>query len=289
MSRHVGLDVLSNGEDVTPPGGWECAICFELLLDPLRLPCRHAFCRGCLVGAFRRSRHTAAGPELRCPLCRAQLPAGFDPTVVVGEPGLVRILRQAFPQDYARREAQQADVASTRLQLRIGNRHEIVANPQRTKNGKHLNSHCWTMFVEQGDGPSSGLGEWAKAIESVKFKITPYFPSDPVLRKPPFTATRNGWGYFDVQVTVTFKAELQTEPLDVEHELCFDEGGAWELHEVELKRAPSVALARGVSPRPERRGSLPRVAAGRPQSARAAVMGRPQRRDADVAAQPRWR
>lgn len=242
-----------------PLGGFECAICFELLCDPVQLQCRHAFCRSCLVASMNRGRQTAAGANLRCPLCRAEAPSGFDP--VTAPAPLVRLMRHAFPQRYAQREAQQAEaaafedaMANLHLRLRIGNRHELVANPQMTKNGRNLNKHRWTMFVENASSDAS-FGDWTAAIASVSFKLTPYFPSDAVLRSPPFATTRVGWGYFDVKVTVTFKAGLCTrDRFEVEHELSFDDGGASEVHEIVLLRPiPAAAHAESRRLRSSRR------------------------------------
>eukprot|EP00746_Dinoflagellata_sp_MGD_P167014 gnl/MRDRNA2_/MRDRNA2_97304_c0_seq1.p1 gnl/MRDRNA2_/MRDRNA2_97304_c0~~gnl/MRDRNA2_/MRDRNA2_97304_c0_seq1.p1 ORF type:complete len:317 (+),score=56.90 gnl/MRDRNA2_/MRDRNA2_97304_c0_seq1:75-953(+) len=223
-----------------PLGGFECAICFELLCDPLQLQCRHAFCRGCLVAAMNRGRQSAAGSRLRCPLCRTEVPSNYDPMTAPAP--LACLMRQVFPQTYAQREAQQAEAAALeaaaapqRFLLRIGNRHELVTNPETNKNGR-TNQHRWTMFVESATpGNSGSCGEWAQRISLVKFELMPFFKQDAYLRSPPFTATRVGWGYFDVKVTVTFK-DATTRPLEVDHELCFEDGGASEIHEVLLPR-----------------------------------------------------
>lgn len=190
--------------------------------------------------SMNRGRQNAAGARLRCPLCRAEAPDDYDP--VTAPAPLVHLMRQVFPERYAQREAQaeaaalEEGMAHPRLLLRIGNRHETVSNPQRSKNGKHMNEHRWTMFVENAAGGSRSVGEWCEDIASVKFEITPFYPQDAVLRKPPFCTTRTGWGYFDVAVTVTFK-DARNVPLVVQHELCFEAGGASEVHEVQLVKS----------------------------------------------------
>lgn len=270
MVRMAGSSEAAQG---APLGGFECAICFELLCDPLQLQCRHAFCRGCLVAAMTRGRQNAAGSGMRCPLCRTEVPDDYDPMTAPAP--LANLMRQVFPQRYAEREAQQAEAAALeaatapqRLLLRIGNRHELVTNPQKNKSGR-TNRHRWTMFVESvTPGNSGSCGDWTQSISMVKFEITPFFPQDACLRSPPFTATRVGWGYFDVKVTVTFK-DATTRPLEVEHELCFDDGGASEFHEVLLtrnqraRRAPSV-----VTPVPS-----PETAASARRASRASSVG----------------
>ena len=76
----VGQSVLphQNQNEAPPvapsPIASTCAICLEVPHDPVRLPCRHKFCRMC-VTALRA--HTCAGkkvPGSKCPLCRTMLP-----------------------------------------------------------------------------------------------------------------------------------------------------------------------------------------------------------------------
>lgn len=52
---------------------FECAICQEVLLDPVRLSCAHVFCSECLSAAVRL--------KSECPVCRAKLEPGarFQP------------------------------------------------------------------------------------------------------------------------------------------------------------------------------------------------------------------
>mmetsp|Transcript_150094 Transcript_150094/g.273205 ORF Transcript_150094/g.273205 Transcript_150094/m.273205 type:complete len:221 (-) Transcript_150094:65-727(-) len=50
----------------------ECPICLDLFRKPVRLPCNHAFCRGCIGCAAEHGRRS-------CPLCRAEPLADFDP------------------------------------------------------------------------------------------------------------------------------------------------------------------------------------------------------------------
>lgn len=51
-----------------------CAICHELLWQPVAVPCGHAFCYGCLEWWW----HHAAAAAVSCPTCRRALPVVVD-------------------------------------------------------------------------------------------------------------------------------------------------------------------------------------------------------------------
>jgi len=222
------------------PPEFECAICNQLLLDPVSAPCGHTFCRVCLVGATR-SRQS-------CPLCRAQLPGGFRPTVADIDQTLEKRLKRCFAEEYEAkaasiREGAEASVQSrssssragtvagsrgachagragvrvSRLgpHVRFGNRHEHVDNPRTSRDGRHRNGHRWTVFVEFERIPTY-------LISSVHFKLRPHFKNDVVLQDGPFEVTRQGWCKFPVEITVTWSPELGRPPLVLEHQLCFD-------------------------------------------------------------------
>ena len=58
---------LSFGEDE------DCAICTDRLMNPVRLPCGHWYCKECIEGVRQRK----SLPD-SCPVCREPLPPGAD-------------------------------------------------------------------------------------------------------------------------------------------------------------------------------------------------------------------
>ena len=50
----------------------KCVICIGPLVDPVPLPCGHAYCRECIGGVRTK------GESQTCPLCRAELPPGVE-------------------------------------------------------------------------------------------------------------------------------------------------------------------------------------------------------------------
>ena len=64
---------------------WCCAVCFEVLLDPVALPCGHALDQRCLQKAV------ASGHQA-CPTCRRAVPAEL--------PDIMLLLRDTVQQRY---------------------------------------------------------------------------------------------------------------------------------------------------------------------------------------------
>jgi len=167
----------------------------------------------------------------------------FDPLTAQLDQPLQRLLRRRNPAEYAQRLEQAAAERSMMLTLIAGNSHTIVDNPKRSKNGKHINRHKWTLFVELQQNAKS----IAEFVEKVKFKLAPYYtawPSsdhhsfrvgkNPEVRSAPFEVTRIGWGYFPVTIMITWKSWLALPPTELEHELCFDGNGSSSTHRIDV-------------------------------------------------------
>lgn len=54
--------------------GLKCAVCLEDLAEPCVLQCEHVFCLSCIRGCMQ-------GAEAKCPKCRTQLPANYQPAI----------------------------------------------------------------------------------------------------------------------------------------------------------------------------------------------------------------
>jgi len=85
-------------ESEKPALDHECAVCLEIFCQPLRLPCEHAFCRSCLM----RTKHR------RCPLCRAEHPASFDPFSAAVDTAIQQQLERQRPQELYDERLQEA-------------------------------------------------------------------------------------------------------------------------------------------------------------------------------------
>ncbi|WIA37465.1 hypothetical protein OEZ86_014381 [Tetradesmus obliquus] len=87
-----------------------CAICFELLLDPVVGSCGHDFCMHCIT-AWKDERQRA-NKSIQCPVCRSELISPYQPFGVC-----IRIretIEKLFPEQLAvrRRDVEQARLAA---------------------------------------------------------------------------------------------------------------------------------------------------------------------------------
>ena len=53
-----------------------CCICYEVFVEPVRLPCLHAFCEACVLQNEEN--------QTKCPLCRATYTVGRKDTLLAG-------------------------------------------------------------------------------------------------------------------------------------------------------------------------------------------------------------
>ena len=88
----------------------ECAVCLELLCQPVSLHCGHTFCRVCLVESLRRVKKT-------CPTCRAVClsnPEDACENVILRE-----LAKACNPELYARKMGQGEPTGDKELQLSL--------------------------------------------------------------------------------------------------------------------------------------------------------------------------
>ena len=62
-------------------------ICLEAPVDPIELPCKHSYCRGCMAQLREK------GVSQSCPLCRAPLPPGPELLFDMGFRVMAKIAR----------------------------------------------------------------------------------------------------------------------------------------------------------------------------------------------------
>lgn len=237
-------DAETDGDAVEPPAGLECAVCFELLCQPVTLTCEHAFCRVCIAAALRAQR--------RCPLCRTDIPEGFDAEFAPINKPLEQLLIRRCTVEYAQRLEDVAAAAARLVRLRIGNVSEISSFVPKVV-------FRWTVSVELESSEEAGVtlasAQLPDLVDKVRFGLLPAcrllsygsLPVDEETRqKPathvevqcaPFEVTATSWTAFTVPIVIIWKDWLALPPLRLEHSLDFQRGGGNWSHGVDLGSA----------------------------------------------------
>ncbi|GIL62835.1 hypothetical protein Vafri_17013 [Volvox africanus] len=78
------------------PSEYECAICQNLLLDPVVGPCGHDYCRSCLERW--RATKSSSSSTVACPLCREPVPGELGVCVRLRE-----TIQRFFPEEVKKR------------------------------------------------------------------------------------------------------------------------------------------------------------------------------------------
>jgi len=221
--------------------GLECAICLELLCEPMQLPCSHIFCRKCLSGMVRQKRH--------CALCRADIPESFDPTSGALHKPIEQILMRQCTLEYTQRLEDVAMEAARLVRLNIRNTHDFLGFNPRPK-------HQWTIEVELEAQPDACLPRGAELpdiIKHVRFALPASCrvissgsrtTAEEERKNPPPRYVEVGEGPFQITATspmsctipivITWQDWIGQPALRLEHDLDFcRDGGSWD-HGVDL-------------------------------------------------------
>lgn len=224
---------IHNGSDVSV---FECSVCLELLCEPMQLPCLHVFCRKCLAGVVRQSRH--------CPLCRASISENFDPIAAPLHQPLEKILMRQCTVEYMQRMEDIALEVAHLVRLNISNEYEFLGFQSRPR-------HSWTVKIEVEPQPEACMPLGAALpdlIKHVRFALPPacrvlrcgsHVASETErLEKPPRYVEVSD-GPFEVMATSPMSCTIpivifwhdwvRQPPLRLEHALDFcRNGGCWD-------------------------------------------------------------
>jgi len=199
---------------------FSCPFCLDLLNDAVMTPCKHNFCRSCIIRIVG-SGHT------KCPLCRAHL-HGFNPKQTPPNKGLAAEIDANVPQDVvAHRQSQ----APHLLELVVEDLQEEM--PQEPdKGGNAIKFTVWVALHSFANTKA------ATFIEKVVYDFGPTSEQQAVTAYPPFFSLRStqsaGRTAFTVHCVIHWNALLGMPPMQVDHQLVFDKQGTQTSNLVEL-------------------------------------------------------
>jgi hypothetical protein len=162
--------------------------------------------------------------KTKCPMCREELKWTEEYSI---DKKFMEDVKENNKEEYKVKEKQmkkiRAEEAKTiKLKIRYGN-HSWLTFPNIKEENmtafqlKH--QYTWKAFVDLG----MTRIETEKYIKSVVFQLHPTF-KNPIreVKKFPFGIKTNGWGTFDLLITIHWQDQIKAEPLKLNHYVSFD-------------------------------------------------------------------
>lgn len=201
-----------------------CPICRQLLYRPTRATvCGHAACHACLLTWIATSKpepqpldasfRISSNPEIDdisigCPLCRTETQVALDEARSSS-------LESKYPVTYKERATEDAETEQLMV-MQLGNTHKNVP-PSISPYSGMTRTHYWNFFLKSSH---------ADLIESVDLILHETFRNHRfvTLRKPPFTKSSLGWGYFRIAAFVTLREGWEWDSPDAMNSASRDGG-----------------------------------------------------------------
>ena len=185
-----------------------CPICFNYMVEPVRLPCKHLFCFTCIEQATLN--------DAKCPLCRYQLEDHFE--LNIDEDYQANFMNK-YPEEYQTALDELIKIKTLekdliKIFLEYGNTHSSIETD-------HQNKHKWVFFIRTNNEeyPLKDL------VDKVTIELHPSFNRSLVQLKHPFKFAARGWGVFEIPITVVWKEWTKLPPTNLSHMLSFDGDG----------------------------------------------------------------
>jgi hypothetical protein len=201
-----------------------CPICRRLLYRPTSATvCGHAACHACLLTWMATSNpeprpldatfRISSEPEIDdipvgCPVCRTE-------TTVALDEARSSQLESTYPILYNDRATEDTETEQFMI-IQFGNTHKNVP-PSISPVSGIPRTHHWNFFLKSSH---------TDLIESVDLILHETFQARRfvTLRKPPFTKSSLGWGYFRIAVFITLREGWEWESPDAMNSSSRDRG-----------------------------------------------------------------
>lgn len=206
-----------------------CSLCLCMYLKPVTTLCKHTFCEYC----FEQYVENNILGNIKCPFCKTEIV--FDKKLLKHQISynkeIDNILKINYSEEYKSRESKllkEISLMPKHIKIRIayGNTYFDIEKPKISRNSQHTVKHGYVLFVEQ-----VSTSDNCNVISSVDYKLHPtYAVTDYKIKSEPFILKRAAWGYFTVPIKINLKRGFlnmknKEKFIDLEHELCFNEGG----------------------------------------------------------------
>ena len=228
---------------------FECVICMNIMIIPVKLKCGHTFCLDCIEQvSFQTFNSNEDNYQMsKCPMDRKEFNPKIPHDLIFDDKKFKRLLlfKSKEFQDSVKAYSNSLNNKSFKknLILSYGNEHSLIESFESE------NKHRWKAFVrlgkidEQLENIFSNIrkqadlddllninekktyldGDIENYIDFVTFELHPTFNPNKIMKKEsPFTLTRVGWGTFDIKAIVKFKEELGLKNEELKISLSFD-------------------------------------------------------------------
>lgn len=232
------------------PMNFECPICMNIYIIPIKLSCGHTYCIECVEQIVYLGED-----HWKCPMDR-QL---FDPMKETN----LKLNESVYKAILLNKKDEFVELAKKKLDIRKSNKNKknevvlVYGNEHKLLESKDDNKHMWTAFLRIGEVDPritkrfkdlreeadletqinykiekdlSSINEKSNQqklnindyIESVTFKLHPTFnPPNIIVNKSPFELRRCGWGTFEITLKIKFKSKFKQEDLELKIDLSF--------------------------------------------------------------------
>lgn len=236
----------------------ECAVCYSLIVEPVRIKCQHVYCLICIEKLILDG-------NLKCPLDRKEFDYENDLTYDDS------VLEKNFKENTEEFTEKANKILNSRkekskmkeVQILYGNLHELI-------NSSTSNTNKWTCYVKinnkqgriknvlnklkseeklikilgrENEKKEEIIDKYTQnkefklkdsdLIKCVTFNLHPTFnPPSIKVNVAPFQITRIGWGIFNIELKIEFHNYLKLETLRLSHFLSFSNNDTYNMRTI---------------------------------------------------------
>ena len=169
----------------------KCTICFNFIIEPVQLECKHYFCFDCAKTLLNLK-------IIRCPVCRKEIKINSLDLEISLE--IENKIENSFPELYITeleklKKIKELQKTKKNIFFKIGNEHKLKEEVNSTSN-----KHDWTLYIKLEENFNPLI-----FIKKIRYKLHPSFGITERELKNPFRDSYVGWGTFSIPFVIEFK------------------------------------------------------------------------------------